>query len=50
MQITPNAIPNAQNAAIAESSRTSCFLERHSIPKAEAIEKNKADKIGEIPV
>jgi hypothetical protein len=49
MQITPNAIPNAQKAAIAESSLTSCRFESHSTPKAEAIENNSAEKIGEIP-
>lgn len=45
----PNAIPNVQNTAMAESSRISLRLLSHSTPKAESTEKTAADNIGEIP-
>lgn len=45
----PIAIPNDQNAPIAESSRTPCRDENHWMPKAERIEKIRADRKGLIP-
>lgn len=46
----PNAIPNVQNTAIAESSRISFRLLSHSTPNADSTEKIAAERIGEIPV
>ena len=46
MQMIPIAIPNAQNAAIAESSRTPFLRDIHSTPSADSTAKNKAYMVG----
>ena len=45
----PNAIPNVQNTAMAESSRMSFRLLSHSTPKADNTENMAAERIGDIP-
>lgn len=46
----PNAMPNVQNTAIAESSRISFRLLSHSTPKADKTANKAADRMGEMPV
>lgn len=46
----PNAMPNVQKTAMAESSRMSFRLLSHSTPKADNTEKTAAERIGEIPI
>ena len=48
-QMMPTLIPNVQNMAMAESLRTSFFLEIHCTPKALSMAKAMAEKMGLSP-